>query len=170
MSEREQVSGGFKSQTFIDVWVKYMKLGNGERASIRRARNMQELRTIPCVPSILPEDAFRNGAVKDGWLRYVYLLPFVTHKHLAYGNINAIGASMGKAGINRGRIRRSISGHSPVDIDNMRRIMRHLESMEKNTFDVKHLGALLYIWDDAVKMRLAEGYYIAVAKTKENKE
>jgi len=170
VSDTKNAQGSFDKGVFRNVWVAYKKLNRGEQAAIRKVRTPEELRSVPCVPTILPDDAFSGGAIKEGWLRVVFILPFVSHRHAEYGNIHSIGAAMSKAGVTSGRMRRCVSGRSPIDMESMRKILKHLQSNGKDEFDMKHLGTLLYVWNDSVREQLAEGFYVSEVTEKKKRE
>jgi len=155
---------------FVDVWKAYKHLDNGGKAEIRRVRKLNDLRLLESVPMILPDEAIASGHISESWLRVVYMLPFVEHVHAKNGSIYKLGAAMSAADIAGSRIRRCISGRSPIDIESLRKVLRHLHSIQKNSFDMKILGSLLYYWNQENRTRFAEGFYVAESKKKKREE
>lgn len=137
---------GPDKQDFIDLKHRYERLTNGQRAEIRRARDLDDLALIPA--------AWKLGVpVNEYWGRVIFFLPWIEHS--AEGS--SLGQQLHRGKINELRLFQVLRSATPNDLEYLRRLVRQV----KPRANWAELGPLLFYWKENNKRRLIEDYYRA---------
>lgn len=135
---------GPEKQDFVDLKQRYEKLGNGQRAEIRRARDFDEL--------VLTPAAWKLGVpVNEYWGRVIFFLPWVEHNSEG----NSLGQQLYRGKISELRLFQVLRSAPPNDLEYLRRLVRQI----KPKVNWADLGPLLFYWKESHKRRLIEDYY-----------
>lgn len=138
---------GPDKQAFVDLKLRYDKqLNNGQRAEIKRVRDVDELKMMPA--------AWKLGVpVNDYWGRVILFLPWAEHQ--ASGK--ALGQQLYRGKINESRLFQVLRASAPRDLEYLRRLMRQV----KPVVNWAEQGPLLFYWQEHNKRRVVEDYYRA---------
>jgi CRISPR system Cascade subunit CasB len=133
---------------FVETWKRYGDLPPGRQAELRRVADIEDLPLRPALYRLLP-----GTRPHEGWLRFVFLLPWCTHREGA----PSFGAHLAEAGINEARLFQAVRADSPLDMIQLRRLAMQIEP----TLDWQAFGRTLYYWGPRAKRQLVEDFYLA---------
>ncbi|MBN8766823.1 MAG: type I-E CRISPR-associated protein Cse2/CasB [Thiobacillus sp.] len=123
-------------------------LNNGDRAALRHAAKPSDMELLPGLYRLFP--GLDTGEPHH---RIAYLLPYARHA----ANAKPLGAQLAAAKISEARVLQVARSASPTDIEQLRRLLRQLDT----ALDWKAFGKLLWDWDEFSKRKLVKDYYLA---------
>lgn len=141
---------------FITLSEKYLELGNGAKADLKRASAPSDLLSLGAF--------FRLCRVETNlpqYARVVFILPWLAHKKdITLGELFYSGD--GRRGISEARMVQMLRSDWPQDIICLRRMIwqsvgRHAEKGA----DWSKLGEQLFYWGENNKQRILQDYYLA---------
>jgi len=139
---------------FLDIYLRYQKLGPGPRAELRRVAEPADLAIRPAFYRLFP-----GQRPDERYLRVAFCLPWV--KHRDEGPSLGVAFARPKPGsrvqsVHERRLFQVVRADSPTDLVQLRRLLQQVEP----TVDWGHLGALLFYWNTRNKRRILEDYYL----------
>lgn len=144
---------------YLELIKKYDGLGNGEKASIRREIEADDLQTNPAFYRLIQGTAFATKVSQAA--RLVYFLPFVKHK--AKGK--KMGAVFKDNGISERRLFLVMRSEYPNDLNQLRRLLQQVKPYA--VIDCIELGEMLFLWgktkekSESSKRRLMQDFYLS---------
>ncbi len=156
-----------QASDYLELLKKYDLLGNGEKASIRREVEADDLRTNPAFYRLIQGTVFADTVSQAA--RIVYFLPFVESKK---SHNKKIGALLKEIKINERRLFLVVRSEYPNDLTQLRRLLQQIKPCA--AIDWCAFGELLFLWgktketSEASKRRLMQDFYLSASpQTKE---
>jgi len=136
------------SPDFIVLYHRFMSLGTGHRAELRRARSPDELSFISALYRLFPGE---RPDVRHR--RIAFLLPWCRHSTKP----PTFARQLVERQINEKRILQIARTSAPLDLIQFRRIAMHVEPV----VDWAQFGQLLWFWNSEKKRKFVEDFYLA---------
>jgi CRISPR system Cascade subunit CasB len=146
---------------YLELINKYGALSNGEKASIRREVEADDLRINPVFYRLIQGTELANKVSQAQAARLVYFLPFVQHK--AEGK--KMGAVLKDKNISERRLFLVVRSEYPNDLTQLRRLLQQVKPYA--VVDWGAFGEMLFWWgktkekSEASKRRLMQDFYLS---------
>ncbi len=146
---------------YLELIKKYDTLSNGEKASIRREIEADDLRTNPAFYRLIQGTVFASSISQAA--RIVYFLPFVDRK----GQGKKIGALFKDKNISERRLFLVVRSEYPNDLTQLRRLLQQFKPYA--AIDWSAFGEMLFLWgktkekSEASKRRLMQDFYLSAS-------
>jgi CRISPR system Cascade subunit CasB len=147
---------------YLELINKYDALSNGEKASIRREVEADDLQTNPVFYRLIQGTEFANKASQAA--RLVYFLPFVQHK----ADGKKMGAVLKDKNISERRLFLVVRSEYPNDLTQLRRLLQQVKPYA--VVDWSAFGEMLFWWgktkekSENSKRRLMQDFYLSSAQ------
>lgn len=157
-----------QANDYLELIKKYDGLSNGEKASIRREIEADDLRTNPAFYRLIQSTVFTNSVSQAA--RIVYFLPFVKHKTGG----KKIGALFKDNNISERRLFLVMRSEYPNDLTQLRRLLQQVKPHA--VIDWSALGEMLFLWgktkekSESSKRRLMQDFYLSSPQPQESTE
>jgi len=144
---------------YLDLIKKYGALSNGEKASIRREVEADDLQTNPVFYRLIQGTEFANKISQAA--RLVYFLPFVQHKTEG----KKLCAVLKDKSISERRLFLVVRSEYPNDLTQLRRLLQQVKPYA--VVDWSAFGEMLFWWgktkekSEASKRRLMQDFYLS---------
>jgi CRISPR system Cascade subunit CasB len=146
---------------YLELLNKYDALSNGEKASIRREVEADDLRINPVFYRLIQGTELANKVSQAQAARLVYFLPFVRHK--AHGK--KMGEVLKDNNISERRLFLVVRSEYPNDLTQLRRLLQQVKPYA--VVDWSAFGEMLFWWgknkekSEASKRRLMQDFYLS---------
>lgn len=148
---------------YLDLIKKYDALNNGEKASIRREIEADDLQTNPAFYRLIQGTVFANSVSQAA--RLVYFLPFVPfEKRKTEGK--KIGELFKDKSISERRLFLVVRSEYPNDLTQLRRLLQQVKPHDA-VIDWCAFGEMLFLWgktkekSEGSKRRLMQDFYLS---------
>lgn len=144
---------------YLDLIKKYDALSNGDKASIRREVEADDLQTNPVFYRLIQGTEFANKISQAA--RLVYFMPFVQHKTEG----KKLGAVLKDKSISERRLFLVVRSEYPNDLTQLRRLLQQVKPYA--VVDWSAFGKMLFWWgktkekSEASKRRLMQDFYLS---------
>jgi len=146
---------------YAELIKKYDSLSNGEKASIRREIEADDLLTNPAFYRLIQGTVFSNSVSQAA--RIVYFLPFVDSK----GQGKKVGALFKDKNISERRLFLVMRSEYPNDLTQLRRLLQQFRPYA--VIDWCAFGEMLFLWgktkekSEGSKRRLMQDFYLSAS-------
>lgn len=146
---------------YLELIKKYDSLSNGEKASIRREIEADDLQINPAFYRLIQGTIFSKSLSQAA--RIVYFLPFVKHKVQG----KKIGAIFKDKLISERRLFLVMRSEYPNDLTQLRRLLQQVKPYA--VIDWSAFGEMLFLWgktkerSEGSKRRLMQDFYLSSA-------
>lgn len=154
---------------YLELIKKYDTLNNGEKASIRREVEADDLQTNPAFYRLIQGTVFSSSVSQAA--RIVYFLPFVQHKTEG----KKIGALFKDKNMSERRLFLVMRSEYPNDLTQLRRLLQQVKPYA--VIDWSSFGDMLFLWgktkekSERSKRRLMQDFYLSTPpQSQETKE
>jgi CRISPR system Cascade subunit CasB len=146
---------------FLSVYQNYHKLGNGDRAEIRRCAAIEDLKELPAFYRLLGSLAYSR---LNQWSQVVWFLPHIErHQPKA----ETLGRQLKLKKISEQRIFHIVRASEPNDLLQLKRA---LQQAKLSGIDWTALSKTLFYWGKRQKQTLLRNYCLEPQTSTENKD
>ena len=143
------------AEDYLALLKKFQALNNGEKASIRREIEPDDLKTNPVFYRLIEGSIFTEALPQVA--RLIYFLPFLPLEPNKQG-AKKIGAILNAHEISERRLFLVMRSESPADLIQLRRL---LQQIKHGYLDYPAFANMLFYWGKLSKQELMEEFYLS---------
>ncbi len=153
------------SDDYLTLIQKYEALSNGDKASIRREVEPDDLKTNPVFYRLIQGMVFADNLSQSA--RLIYFLPFAQHKNES----KKLGVILQDKDISERRLFIVVRSEYPNDLTQLRRVIQQIKPYVVVNYPV--FGNMLFHWGKSKeksgrsKQRLMQDFYLSASKKPE---